>query len=138
MRQVLSNLVSNALKATARGTVRVAVGQRGDMIIVKVADTGRGMEPSVLSTMFEPYKQAGDVSARRKGAGLGLAITRRLVLLHGGTISADSELERGSTFTVSFPDTSHSKSVPRDSLVPWGDSPGVLSGKRVVSTEGPS
>jgi signal transduction histidine kinase len=134
VRQVLANLVSNSLKATVEGEVRVTVSREGDQVVVKVADSGRGIEREALPTIFEPYKQAGDVSLRRKGAGLGLAISRRLVLLHGGSITAQSELGRGSLFTVTFPDETHSTHVPRDSLVPWADAPGVLSGKRVVSS----
>ena len=108
------------------------------MVVVQVTDTGRGIEPTVLSTIFEPYKQAGDLASQRKGVGLGLAITRRLVLLHGGTIEAESEVGKGSLFTVRFPDESYITRMPRDSLVPWADAPNVLSGKSLVSTDGPS
>ncbi|HZO13422.1 MAG TPA: HAMP domain-containing sensor histidine kinase, partial [Polyangiaceae bacterium] len=121
LRQVLSNLLSNALKATVRGEVRVTVEKSEGAVVIHVSDSGRGIDPAVLETIFEPYKQAGDASARRGGAGLGLAITRRLVLLHGGAIEARSQPGRGSTFTVAFPDDSYSKRVPRDSLVPWAD-----------------
>jgi signal transduction histidine kinase len=120
-RQVLTNLVSNALKATAQGYVRIDVGKRDDFVVVKVEDTGRGMPPDVLATIFEPYRQAGDAAARRGGVGLGLAIARRLVLLHGGTIEARSEVGRGSSFSFSLPDETHATRVPRDSLVPWSD-----------------
>jgi signal transduction histidine kinase len=119
LRQVLSNLVSNALKATGRGEVRISVEKREGAVVVHVSDSGRGIEPGVLESIFEPYMQAGDASARRGGAGLGLAITRRLVLLHGGAIEAKSQPGHGSTFTVTFPDDSYSKHMPRDSLVPW-------------------
>ncbi len=125
LRQVLSNLLSNALKATAQGEVVVTIGKRSDdhMALVSITDTGRGIKPQVLQTIFEPYQQAGDAVARRGGAGLGLAIARRLVLLHGGGIYAESEPGRGSMFLVSFPDETHSARVPRDSLVPWSDNP---------------
>jgi signal transduction histidine kinase len=53
--------------------------------------------------IFEEYKQAGEESVRRRGTGLGLAIARRLVLMHGGLITVDSELGKGSTFTVTLP-----------------------------------
>ncbi len=119
LRQVLGNLVSNALKATTEGVVRLTVDTGNTMVIVRVADSGRGIAPEVLQAIFEPYKQAGDAAARSKGAGLGLAITHQLVLLHGGTVDAQSEPGRGSVFTVTFPDESHSARVPRDSLVPW-------------------
>ncbi|MCA9622116.1 MAG: ATP-binding protein, partial [Myxococcales bacterium] len=120
-RQVLTNLVTNAAKATAEGSVRVELRKDGDQVVVTVEDSGRGIAPEVLSTIFEPYKQAGDAAARRGGAGLGLAITRRLVLLHGGRIEARSELGRGSTFTIFLPDESYAGHVPRDSLVPWAE-----------------
>jgi signal transduction histidine kinase len=134
VRQVLTNLISNAVKATPRGVIRVTVDKDGDMVVVHVSDTGHGIEPAVLQTIFEPYKQAGSASARRGGAGLGLAITRRLVLLHGGTVEARSELGKGSTFTVTLPDETHATHVPRDSLVPWSDAPDVLAGERLVQS----
>lgn len=123
IRQVITNLVSNAVKATAEGSVKVTVGHEEDMVRIDVTDTGRGIAPSVLATIFEPYRQAGDAAARRGGAGLGLAITRRLVVLHGGSMDARSELGRGSVFTVRLPDETHSARVPRDSLVPFSDVP---------------
>jgi len=126
LRQVLTNLLSNALKATAQGEVVVTVDKHQDdpnMATVSIADTGRGIAAQALQAIFEPYQQAGDAAARRGGAGLGLAIARRLVLLHGGTIAAQSEPGRGSVFTVCFPDETHSAKLPRDSLVPWSDSP---------------
>jgi signal transduction histidine kinase len=122
LRQVLTNLVSNAIKATARGEIILTVVKDRDMVQVSVRDSGRGIAQSELDGIFEPYRQAGDAAARRGGAGLGLAIARRLVLLHGGEIRAVSEVGRGSSFTVTFPDETHAKRVPRDSLVPWSDS----------------
>ena len=133
LRQALTNIVSNALKATARGHVRIHVERAGDMISISVSDSGRGIEPEVLQTIFEPYKQAGDAKARRGGAGLGLAITRRLVLLHGGTITAKSEVGRGSVFTMTVPDESHSESMPRDSLVPFSDSVEEMAARITIS-----
>ena len=121
MRQVLTNLVTNAVKATAAGQIQVTVRKHDDRALVEIVDSGRGIAPEVLSTIFEPYKQAGDEVARRGGAGLGLAITRRLVLLHGGTIEAESEPGRGSTFRLRLPDETHSARVPRDSLVPFSE-----------------
>jgi signal transduction histidine kinase len=135
LRQALTNLVSNALKATARGEVRVAVGKKDDMVTITVTDSGRGIEPQVLQTIFEPYKQAGDAKARRGGAGLGLAITRRLVLLHGGTIAAKSDLGRGSKFTMTVPDDSHSEKMPRDSLVPFSDAADIIARSITVSED---
>jgi signal transduction histidine kinase len=125
LRQVLGNLVSNALKATAAGEVRVTVAHEPTRQVVRitVSDTGRGIEPSALAAIFEPFKQVGDEATRRGGVGLGLAITKRLVQLHDGTIDARSELRVGSTFEVRLPDNTAATKVPRDSLVPWSDAP---------------
>jgi signal transduction histidine kinase len=128
LRQVLTNLVANAIKATSEGFVRIEVQAVGDSFVqINVEDSGRGMDPDLLKTIFAAYKQAGDPAARRGGAGLGLAITRRLVLLHGGTIEASSEPGRGTRFVVRIPDETHAAMMPRDSLVPWGEAgdPGV-------------
>jgi signal transduction histidine kinase len=122
LRQVLTNLVANAIKATPKGEVRIAVRRDEGDVIVAVSDSGRGIEPEVLQTIFEPYKQAGDALTRKGGTGLGLAICRRIALLHGGRIEAESEPGKGSVFTVTFPDDSHSATLPRDSLVPFSDS----------------
>jgi signal transduction histidine kinase len=125
LRQVLTNLVSNALKATAQGDVRIRVAKDkpSGMTVLEVADDGKGIDPAALKAIFEPYQQAGDEISRRGGAGLGLAITRQLVLLHGGTIAAESTLGKGSKFTLQFPDQSAAAKMPRDSLVPWTDEP---------------
>jgi PAS domain S-box-containing protein len=102
--QILLNLVSNAVKFTATGTIKVRVsakpGQHARTAIrVEVADTGIGMDPANLGRMFEPFTQA-DVSTTRQygGTGLGLAIARELVELMGGTIGAESAPGHGSTF----------------------------------------
>jgi signal transduction histidine kinase len=125
LRQVLTNLVANAVKATAQGTIAVTVGRDRErrMAIVSVSDSGHGIVPEVLQAIFEPYKQAGDVRTQQGGVGLGLAIARRLVLLHGGSITAESEPGRGSVFRFELPDETHVGKLPRDSLVPWADGP---------------
>ena len=103
LRQVLLNLVGNAVKFTDAGTVTVSVNatpSRDDTTIrCEVADTGIGIDPQTLDRMFEPFTQA-DPSTTRKygGTGLGLAIARELINLMGGTIGAESEPGHGSTF----------------------------------------
>ena len=92
LRQVLMNLVSNAVKFTAEGSVSVTVSRvTGDLIRFEVLDTGIGIEPAIIDRMFEPFMQA-DVSTTRTygGNGLGLAIAKELVELMGGTIGASS------------------------------------------------
>ncbi len=103
VRQILTNLVANAIKATARGSVTVGADARGAFIALWVADTGAGIAPDELPTIFEAYRQAGDVKTRRGGAGLGLSIAERLVKMHGGTIDVESRLGKGSIFTVCLP-----------------------------------
>ncbi len=121
LRQVLTNLVTNGLKATAEGEVRLTVErdrERG-MIVIDVADSGRGIAAESLDAIFEPYRQAGDQATRRGGVGLGLAIARRLVALHGGELMARSEVGKGSVFTVRVPDERAKAKVPQDSLLDW-------------------
>lgn len=103
VRQILTNLTANAIKATAQGTVAVSVEGRGAFIAVVVQDTGAGISPEEQAAIFEAYRQSGDARSRRGGAGLGLSIAQRLVRMHGGAITLESELGRGSTFTVILP-----------------------------------
>jgi signal transduction histidine kinase len=99
--QVLSNLLGNAVKFTPRGgDVLVLASARDGVVEVAVADTGAGIAPEQLPHVFDRFWQ-GD--ARRKGAGLGLAIARGIVEAHGGSIRAESDPGRGSTFTFTLP-----------------------------------
>lgn len=103
LRQVLTNLVSNALKFTARGAVGVRVDEAPHEVTVRVSDSGRGIPADLVDTIFRAYRQVSDATDRRAGAGLGLAIARRLIVLHGGAIEVTSKLDRGSTFTIRLP-----------------------------------
>jgi CheY-like chemotaxis protein len=103
IRQVFDNLLSNALKCTDCGSISVTARRCNDTIKIDISDTGRGIAPAFLAHVFDPFSQA---AAREAGGGLGLglAIARQLVLLHGGTLSAASEgLGRGAQFTVTLP-----------------------------------
>lgn len=108
VRQILLNLIANALKYTDTGGVSVSVGVRervdDDMIVeLTVVDTGPGIPEAELATIFDAYHQAGGQAVRRSGTGLGLAICRQLVSLMGGRIWAESEVGHGSTFSVTLP-----------------------------------
>ena len=97
--QVLLNLLSNAVRHTqAGGSVTIAARREQSQVLVSVADTGDGISKDDQARLFEEFYQAGNHAPG--GAGLGLAISRRLVQLIGGTIEVESELGRGSTFTV--------------------------------------
>jgi signal transduction histidine kinase len=103
VRQILTNLVSNAVKFTSEGSVTVHLEARGSFVAIIVRDTGPGIPREQTSAIFEEYRQLGDARSRRGGTGLGLSIARRLVLMHGGTIDVSSEMGRGSTFTALLP-----------------------------------
>jgi len=103
VRQILTNLITNAIKATSRGSVTVHVEARGGFVAIIVRDTGAGISPEEMAAIFEAYRQAGDARSRRGGVGLGLSIAKRLVSMHGGTISLESRVGKGSTFTICLP-----------------------------------
>lgn len=103
LRQIIGNLVSNAVKFTSEGHVEVRVEPRGSLVAIITRDTGPGIADDEQAHIFEEYRQAGDARVRRFGTGLGLAIARRLAVMHGGSISLESRLGAGSTFTVLVP-----------------------------------
>ena len=105
LQQVTWNLLANAVKYTAPGGhVDVSVARERGRAVIKVKDSGEGIDPSFLPHVFEPFRQGASSSTMRSGLGLGLAIVRRLVDLHGGRIAAESGgAGHGATFTVSLP-----------------------------------
>ena len=106
LRQIIWNLIFNAIKFTANsGKVEVRLQRIGSQVQVTVKDTGQGISADFLPHVFDRFRQADSSRARTHGGlGLGLAIVRHLVELHGGTVHADSDGEgRGSTFTVNLP-----------------------------------
>ncbi len=105
LRQVLLNLLSNAVKFTPKGgTVTVSASRSGADLAITVADTGIGMAPEHIAIALERFGQVDNRLARRyEGTGLGLPLVKRLVDLHGGTLSIDSTLGRGTTVTVLLP-----------------------------------
>lgn len=105
LQQVFWNLISNAVRFTpAEGTIDVSAHCDGDVAVVRVADTGIGIEREFLSRIFERFAQVHASARSSAGLGLGLDIARQLVELHGGTITASSEgAGRGSVFVVRLP-----------------------------------
>jgi PAS domain S-box-containing protein len=105
LHQVLVNLVGNAVKFTDEGSVRVRVHiPDPDHWAVEVSDTGSGIPQEALSRIFEPFELAEDpVTRRQAGAGLGLSIAKQMVTLMGGEMLLNSEIGKGSTFTVVLP-----------------------------------
>jgi signal transduction histidine kinase len=104
IKQVIVNLLSNAVKFTpAGGAVDVSAAQVNGEVRVSVADTGPGLAPEDHEQIFEEFQQAEAGVEQREGTGLGLALSKRLVELHGGRIWVDSELGKGSTFVFTLP-----------------------------------
>lgn len=112
VRQILGNLVGNAVKFTPRGEVVVQLSSDDYYATVRVRDTGPGIKPEERETIFDEYKQGGDRRARRRGTGLGLAIARRLAMMHGGSVRLESELGSGSTFVLKLPVRSIAAQLP--------------------------
>lgn len=130
LRQVLLNLVSNAVKFSASGAVTILADREGSDLVVRVSDTGPGMAPEVISRAFEEYVQGGAVVNREfGGAGLGLAIANKLTVALGGAIAVESNLGLGSTFTVRIPDAA---SGPEHSPSPTGITAHLNGHHRVV------
>jgi len=103
-KQVLYNLVGNAMKFTLRGRITVAASSAEGVLIVRVSDTGEGIPEDKLSSIFIPFYQASNDSARLYGGlGLGLAIVKKLLDLMGGEVSVSSKLGEGSEFVVKLP-----------------------------------
>ena len=104
VRQILVNLLSNATKFTEKGEILVTVVQKNGMVSFSVKDSGIGIEPKNFSKVFEEFQQIDNSNTRKyKGTGLGLPISRRLALILGGDLTVDSEIGKGSTFTLTIP-----------------------------------
>ena len=104
VRQVLYNLLSNAIKFTPdEGSISIEAAAERGAVRISVEDTGPGISTEDQAVVFDEFRQVGDVGGRQQGTGLGLALARRLVEAHGGTIELVSELGSGSRFTATFP-----------------------------------
>lgn len=102
--KIVFNLLSNAFKFTFAGEIKVTLREKGDRVELAVSDTGTGIPQVELEHLFERFHRVKGARGRSyEGSGIGLALVQELVKLHGGTVSVISEVERGSTFTVSIP-----------------------------------
>ncbi len=119
--KIVLNLLSNALKFTFEGTIRVSLRASDDHVELEVSDTGVGIAPDQLPRVFDRFHRIEGVRSRtHEGSGIGLALARDLVELHGGDIRVTSELGRGTTFTVAVP--------WRSASVPLGEGPRTTPG----------
>jgi cell cycle sensor histidine kinase DivJ len=104
LKQIVLNLVSNALKFTpSGGQVNVIARAQGEMLEIIVADTGVGIAPADLERIGRPYEQAGGIDQRSMGTGLGLSLVRAFAELHGGTMTIKSRLGEGTAVSVRLP-----------------------------------
>ena len=151
--QMVNNLISNALKFTSNGDIVCRIGWNDGQLDMHVRDTGRGIAEADLERILAPFEQAGKstINVTNQGVGLGLAITQKLVELHGGTLKVESELGKGSTFFISLPlqegeitvATPSTLDEPRRALIPEApvlivddNELNVLVAKRLVSNWG--
>ncbi|GID31689.1 SpoIIE family protein phosphatase [Paractinoplanes brasiliensis] len=117
--KVILNLLSNALKFTFTGGVRVAVRAEGEAAVVTVADTGVGVSEDEMPQLFERFHRVGNTRSRsNEGSGIGLALVKELVELHNGTITATSVLGAGTTFTIRL--RFGADHLPPDAVTPAG------------------
>ncbi|WP_428562140.1 MAG: ATP-binding protein [Solidesulfovibrio sp. DCME] len=140
LRQVLANLLGNAVKFTEKGEVRLTVAPASPppgreagagWLRFTVADTGLGIAPEAVSGIFEPYRQAsGEIAERFGGSGLGLAICRQMVDLMGGVIGVDSTPGQGSRFTFTVPLPAGDRSLARPVSPPARSLDSLRAGQR--------
>jgi PAS domain S-box-containing protein len=124
--KVVFNLLSNAIKYTFDGTIRVVVREDGGEAVVTIADTGIGIAEGEMPRLFERFHRIPSARARsNEGSGIGLALVRELVRLHGGTIGAESTPDAGTTFVVRLP--LGSAHLPEQHVVRDGTPDGVAS-----------
>ena len=138
LRQILLNLLANAIKFTAAGSVRLTAVQQGDLLLFRVSDTGIGITPEQRSSIFMPFEQGDNSTTRRYGGtGLGLAITEHIVRLMGGNIKVESTPGNGSSFEVRLP----YEAIPRDQTAapaqhdPAESAKKLLAGRRILVAE---
>lgn len=103
LKQMLLNLLFNAVKFTSKGSVGLEVAPKGLFVYFTVWDTGTGISQEDQSLLFEPYFQIAKAVAAGEGTGLGLAVTRKLAQIHGGSVKVESEVNCGSRFTLVLP-----------------------------------
>jgi len=136
-RQIIANIVGNAVKYTVRGRIEVRIERRDDLLAIEVADTGPGLSPDELIHAFEPFRRIERTGAGVNGAGLGLSLSRQLARLMGGSLEAGSAVGVGSCFTLLLPfDENAACGIePGQEPVTAGESSGPARGMRVLIAE---
>jgi CheY-like chemotaxis protein/anti-sigma regulatory factor (Ser/Thr protein kinase) len=141
LRQIMLNLLGNAVKFTEHGGIEITASRKEGCLAISVRDSGIGIEADRLEAIFDPFVQAeGSVARRYGGTGLGLSISRRLAELLGGTLAAESTPGSGSCFTVTLPlvePVADGKAAGKTAAVhsPMEARPTILPGSRVLLAE---
>ena len=138
MQQIVSNLISNAIKFTPPNgeiyfSAEVVHEMGEEKLLCKIRDTGQGISPEELPNLFERYYQAEGSKSKGQGTGIGLALTRELVQLMGGKIEVESELLKGTTFRFTLPVTRVAPSVEKESLSDLTDENALLFSQQGIS-----
>lgn len=136
-RQIIANLLGNAVKYTVRGRIEVRIERRGDQVAIEVADTGPGLSVEELEQAFEAFRRIERTGAGVNGAGLGLSLSRQLARLMGGTLDARSAVGVGSCFTLVLPfdDTLPCDLQQSDLDAPVAEAQGAPRSLRVLIAE---
>ncbi len=135
-RQIIANLLGNAVKYTVRGRIEVRVELRGDQVAVEVADTGPGLSVDEMEQAFEPFRRVERTGAGVNGAGLGLSLSRQLARLMGGALEARSAVGVGSCFTLTLPfDTAAEGAFVEEQETAAADAPGTPRTLRILIAE---
>lgn len=137
LRQVFSNLLRNAIKFTPPGgRVRIRSHGEGNSCVVEISDSGAGMDPDFLPLAFSAFEQADKSFTRKAGLGLGLAICKTIVTMHGGVITAQSDgTDRGSTLVVTLPALIGVRSIPALNAPAALDAPRPIKPLRILLVE---
>ena len=136
-RQIIANLLGNAIKYTVRGRIEVRIERRGDVVAIEVADTGPGLSAEELEHAFEPFRRVERTGAGVNGAGLGLSLSRQLARLMGGALEASSAVGVGSCFTVTLPfdETLTCVAETEEEAAQSAEAPGAPRSLRVLIAE---
>lgn len=136
-RQIMANLLGNAVKYTVRGRIEVRIERRGDVVAIEVADTGPGLSAEELEQAFEPFRRVERTGAGVNGAGLGLSLSRQLARLMGGALEASSAVGVGSCFTLTLPfdNTATCETETDEEAAQAAEAPGSPRSLRVLIAE---
>jgi signal transduction histidine kinase/CheY-like chemotaxis protein len=135
-RQIIANLLGNAVKYTVRGRIEVRLELRENQIAIEVADTGPGLTPEEMEQAFEPFRRVERTGAGVNGAGLGLSLSRQLAKLMGGSLDARSAVGVGSCFTLTLPFDAAAESAFEEQLeAVANETPGAPRALRILIAE---